>query len=153
MKGTIIRTAKLEDIPILRKFEQGVITAERPFDPTLKADTVYYDLEAMIKASHIEVLVAVFADQLIGCGYVRIEDGKPYLTHDRYAYMAYMYVEPAYRRQGVNTLIIQGLKNWSKKQGISELRLNVYIKNTNAISAYEKSGFNKHVVEMRMELN
>jgi hypothetical protein len=31
-----IREAKLEDLNILLEFEQGIITAERPYDPTLK---------------------------------------------------------------------------------------------------------------------
>ena len=31
-----IRVATIKDLPLLLEFEQGVITAERPFDPTLK---------------------------------------------------------------------------------------------------------------------
>ena len=46
MEEIIIRKATLNDIEILRRFEQGVISAERPFDPTLKkGDIFYYDLE------------------------------------------------------------------------------------------------------------
>jgi GNAT superfamily N-acetyltransferase len=153
MQGTVIRTATFDDMEVLRAFEQGVIAAERPYDKTLKDDTVYYDLVAMIEAEHIEVLVAEFQDQLIGCGYARIEKAKPYLKHDHYAYLAYMYVIPEHRRRGVNKLIIDGLKEWSRNQGMSELRLNVYIDNQHAIDAYEKSGFKKHVLEMRMELD
>lgn len=152
MKGTTIRTASINDLPVLKDFEQGVIASERPFDPTLKADAVYYDLIDMMEADHIEILVAEFEGQLIGCAYARIETAKPYLKHDRYGYMAYMYVVPKYRRRGVNKLIIDGLKAWSKGQGITELRLSVYVENVHAISAYEKSGFKKHAVEMRMEL-
>ncbi len=37
--------------PVLRRFEQGVIQAERPFDITLADDPIqYYDIEAMIIA-------------------------------------------------------------------------------------------------------
>jgi hypothetical protein len=33
-----IREAKLEDLNILLEFEQGIITAERPYDPTLQEE-------------------------------------------------------------------------------------------------------------------
>jgi GNAT superfamily N-acetyltransferase len=37
-----------------------------------------------------------------------------------------MYVEPDYRGQGVNQLILDALKTWSESRGIYELRLHVY---------------------------
>jgi hypothetical protein len=41
-----IRKAKLEDLNTLLEFEQGIITAERPYDPTLKQGTIsYYNIE------------------------------------------------------------------------------------------------------------
>ena len=44
-----IREAVLEDLPILKEFEQGVIQYERPFAPNLKKDPInYYDLEDLI---------------------------------------------------------------------------------------------------------
>jgi hypothetical protein len=49
MRAVEIREATLKDIPILLQFEQGVISAERPFDSTLgKGEIHYYDLEMMI---------------------------------------------------------------------------------------------------------
>jgi hypothetical protein len=33
-----IREARLEDLNILLEFEQGIITAERPYDPTYKKE-------------------------------------------------------------------------------------------------------------------
>ena len=44
-----IRPAALADLPTLHQFEQGVITAERPMDPTIKEGPIqYYNLEAML---------------------------------------------------------------------------------------------------------
>ena len=73
-----IRKARLEDLNILLEFEQGIITAERPYDPTLK--------------------------------------------------------------------------EWCLSQKITELRLDVYNDNPSAIRAYEKVGFKKHLLNMRVEL-
>jgi ribosomal protein S18 acetylase RimI-like enzyme len=151
MEEIRIRKATFNDIETLRRFEQGVINTERPFDVTLKkGDIFYYDIEGMIESSHIELLVAELNDQLIGCGYSRIEKAKHYLQHPQHAYLGFMYVEPAYRGKGINKKIIDALKKWSLSQSIMEMRLDVYHDNSSAINAYEKAGFTKHMIEMRM---
>jgi GNAT superfamily N-acetyltransferase len=148
-----IRKARLEDLNILLEFEQGIITAERPYDPTLKEGKInYYDIEKMITAAHIEVVVAEIGAKIVGSGYARIEAAKPYLNHDNYAYLGFMYTDPQHRGKGVNAIIIEALKEWCLSQKITELRLDVYNDNPSAIRAYEKVGFKKHLLNMRVEL-
>ncbi|MBB5395529.1 GNAT family N-acetyltransferase [Mucilaginibacter sp. AK015] len=153
MQNITIREATLADMDILLQFEQGVISAERPFDPTIKGEHInYYDLNEFITAPNIYLALAELNGQVIGSGYARIETSKIYLKHRQYAYLGFMYVLPQHRGKGVNKLIIQALKNWALKQGITELRLQVYNQNAPAIKAYEKVGFSRHMIEMRMGL-
>ena len=45
-----IRPATKEDLPVLLEFEQGLIAAERPMDPSIRRERVhYYDLEEFLK--------------------------------------------------------------------------------------------------------
>jgi GNAT superfamily N-acetyltransferase len=151
MKDIIIRQATINDYDSLLQFEQGVISAERPFDPTLKQDPVrYYDIGQMIAAEDVHLLVAVHEGQLIGCGYARLEVSKGYLRHARHAYLGFMYTHPEYRGRGVNQSIIDALKAWSTSKGVFEMRLDVYEGNTSARRAYEKAGFSGHMLQMRM---
>lgn len=153
MQEIIIRKAEMKDLDTLLVFEQGVISAERPFDPTLKTEhTNYYDIEKMINAPHIELLVAELDNELIGSGYARIEDAKPYNEHMQHAYLGFMYVVPQHRGKGVNKLIMDSLEAWSLSKNITELRLDVYYVNASAIKAYEKTGFTKHMIAMRKGL-
>jgi GNAT superfamily N-acetyltransferase len=153
MDQITVRKAGLQDLDTLFRFEQGVITAERPFDTTLKTGpTYYYELEEMITASHIEIVVAELDGVLIGSGYARIEKAKHYLQHEHYAYLGFMYVDPSCRGKGVNMKIIDALKAWALAQHINEMRLEVYVDNVSAIKAYEKAGFSPHMLEMRMGL-
>ncbi|MBO9728755.1 MAG: GNAT family N-acetyltransferase [Chitinophaga sp.] len=153
METVLIRKAVAADLPVLLTFEQHIITAERPYDDTLKPGIIhYYDIAAMIEADHVEVLVATYNDQLIGSGYARIEDAKPYRTIPQYAYLGFMFVDPAHRGKGVNKLIIEGLRAWAISRGIAELKLDVYDQNEAAVRAYEKAGFRKNLVEMRLLL-
>ena len=148
-----IRKATPDDLRILLEFEQGVIAAERPFDSTLKEGKIsYYDIGKMISATDVEVVVAVLNEQIIGSGYARIEDAKPYLNHKLYAYLGFMFTHPEHRGKGVNNLIIEALTNWVRSNNIFEMRLDVYNDNPSAIRAYEKVGFKKHLINMRLGL-
>ncbi|MFN2438132.1 MAG: GNAT family N-acetyltransferase [Chitinophagaceae bacterium] len=154
MQELTIRKATLNDLETLLRFEQGVINAERPFDRTLKTEhTNYYDIKEMIILPHIQIVVAELNGEIIGSGYARIENSKPYLKHQKHSYLGFMYVAPEHRGKGVNQKIIEALKQWSLSQNIKELRLEVYQDNHSAIKAYEKIGFAKHLIQMRMGLN
>jgi ribosomal protein S18 acetylase RimI-like enzyme len=153
MDQIIIRKATINDMDALLQFEQGVIAAERPFDSTLQNDPVrYYDLDTLITANHIELLVAEENGQVIGSGYARIENSKHYLQHKQHAYLGFMYTDPQHRGKGVNQKIIAVLKKWSAEKQVFELRLEVYLHNLAAIKAYEKAGFSRHMLEMRMRI-
>lgn len=148
-----VRPATTADLPTLLRFEQGVISAERPMDPTIIQDGPihYYDLNAMLSSPHIHLVVAEAGDgALIGSGYARIDPSRHYLKHSHHAYCGFMYVDPAHRGKGVNQLIIAALKTWAQRQGLIELRLDVYTTNDTAIRAYEKAGFTPYLINMRM---
>ncbi len=150
----LIRKATIEDLPVLLQFEQGIITAERPFDSTLKPDPIsYYDLKAFIITTDVQVLVAEIDGEIAGSGYARIKKTpENYYDFENYAYLGFMYVLPAYRGMGVNQAIIEELKKWAVEQGLTEIRLEVYNDNIGAIKAYEKAGFKKRMIEMRIRL-
>ena len=134
------------------EFEQGVIKAERPFDVTLGADPItYYSLEELIVSDDTSLVVAEIKGRIIGSGYALIKPARHYLNHEFYSYLGFMFTLPDYRGKGVNTKIIERLKQWSDSKGLKEIRLTVYDENHNAISAYEKVGFKKHIIEMRLE--
>ncbi len=149
-EAIIIRPATFNDMPTLLQFEQGVIAAEKPFDITLQDKPKYYDLDEMITAPHIEIVVAEINGELIGSGYARIEKSKIYHKHPQHAYLGFMYVLPNHRGKGINKKIIEHLKAWAISKNIVEMRLDVYYGNEPAIKAYEKIGFTKHMIEMRM---
>ncbi|QWX84303.1 GNAT family N-acetyltransferase [Cellulophaga sp. HaHaR_3_176] len=152
MSDIRIRTATLNDLPILLNFEQSIVKAERPFDVTLAADPIsYYDIETLLSDTNSKVVVATDGEKIVGSGFGVIKNASNYLEHDTYANFHFMYVDLDYRGKGINALIIDDLKKWANAQGIFEIRLTVYNDNIAAIKAYEKVGFKKHIIEMRLE--
>ncbi len=150
----IIRIATLNDLPVLLKFEQGVIEAERPFDPTLKeGEIVYYDISELIVSPISEVFVAEIENEVVASGYAKIKFDRHYLKHEKQGYLGFMYVSEKHRGKQLNQLIVNALLKWCKSQNVLEIRLDVYDDNIPALSAYQKVGFKKHMINMRLDIS
>jgi GNAT superfamily N-acetyltransferase len=149
----ITRKATLEDLPTLLKFEQGVIETERPMDPTLKDGAInYYNISKLITSCDSEVYIVELDGDVVASGYALIKDDKHYLKHKKQGYLGFMFVKEEHRGKGLNKLIMDALLKWCKNQKVYEIRLNVYDTNPSAIRAYEKAGFSKHMINMRLNL-
>ncbi len=146
-----VRKARLEDLPVLLEFEQGLIEAERPMDPTIREGKIsYYDIGEFIRSEDAEVLVVEEDGEILASGYARIKPDRHYLKHERMGYLGFMFVPEEHRGKGLNGLIVEKLIDWCRKRGLNEIRLDVYTVNDPAIRAYEKAGFKKHLITMRL---
>lgn len=149
----IIRIATIDDLPVLLKFEQGVIEAERPFDPTIQEGNItYYDISELITSPYSEVFVAEIDKEIVASGYAKIKPDRHYLKHTKQGYLGFMYVSEIHRGKQLNKYIIDALLKWCKSHNIFEIRLDVYQDNIPAIKAYEKVGFSKHLINMRLDI-
>jgi GNAT superfamily N-acetyltransferase len=150
----ILRKATLEDVPVLLEFEQGLIQAERPMDPTIKDGKIsYYDVSEFIKNEDSELYVVEVNHEIVASGYAKIKPDRHYLKHNMQGYLGFMFVSKVHRGKGYNKLIMDALIQWCKARDVFEIRLDVYDVNDSAIRAYEKVGFKKHLITMRMNLN
>jgi GNAT superfamily N-acetyltransferase len=149
-----IRKATLSDLNQLLDFEQALIAVERPMDITIQDSKIsYYDIASFIEADDTEVIVATHKGVVVASGYARIKDDRHYLKHDKQGYLGFMYVIEEHRGKGLNKRILDTLIKWCKEKGIFEIRLDVYQENPRAIRAYEKAGFKKHMITMRLDAN
>ncbi|AUP80159.1 GNAT family N-acetyltransferase [Flavivirga eckloniae] len=149
----IVRKATLNDLPVLLEFEQGVIIAERPFNPTIKdGDINYYNIDELITHEDSEVFVAEINGNIVASGYAKIKTDRHYLKHTHQGYLGFMYVSEAHRGKRLNKMIVDALLKWCKARHVFEIRLDVYNDNIPAIKAYEKAGFKKHMINMRLDI-
>lgn len=154
MSALTIRSAHNTDLPILLEFEQGIIHAERPYDATLKPDPIsYYDIGELIQSADAEVAVAELGGHLIGSGYAVKKASRHYVSPPFHAYIGFLYVTPEHRGQGINKQVLEHLFAWARAHDLPEIHLTVYPDNAPAIRAYEKTGFDPYILEMRMNLD
>tara|TARA_R110000787_G_scaffold81036_2_gene175934 strand:- start:91558 stop:92031 length:474 start_codon:yes stop_codon:yes gene_type:complete len=148
--NTEIREAVIEDLPILKTFEQEIIQFERPFASNIKKNPVtYYDLKELILQKDSQVLVAIIDTKIVGSGYAQIQNSKPYFEPKQYVYLGFMFVSPQYRGKGINGEITTKLIEWAKSRNLSEIQLDVYAINESATKAYKKIGFKPDLLKMR----
>ncbi|MGE8554724.1 MAG: GNAT family N-acetyltransferase [Chryseobacterium jejuense] len=149
----ITREATAQDLEILLTFEQGIVSAERPFNITLiDGEIHYYDLNEFIQSPDATLIVVEDNEEIVASGYALIKKSeKNYTNFQSYAYLGFMYVKPEYRGKGINKIITDELVNWSKARNISEIRLDVYAENESAVKAYEKAGFEPLLLTMRLK--
>jgi ribosomal protein S18 acetylase RimI-like enzyme len=74
-------------------------------------------------------------------GWVQIDKAFDYLTGDEVGWINDLYVKSPYRGKGYSKLLIEEAFKEFKKNGYSDVRLNVYSFNHTAIKLYEKMGF------------
>lgn len=149
----IVRKATLKDLPTLLKFEQGVIEAERPFDPTIQNGNInYYDISELITSPNSVIFVLEIDKEIVASGYAKIKSDRHYLKHEKQGYLGFMFVLEKHREKQLNQLIIDALLKWCKTHHIYEIRLDLYQGNIPAIKAYEKAGFKKHMINMRLDI-
>ncbi|WP_345991872.1 GNAT family N-acetyltransferase [Chryseobacterium sp. Chry.R1] len=148
-----LREATKEDLKTLLEFEQGVVTAERPYNPTLINGNIhYYDLVSLIESEDATLIVAEKDHEIVASGYAMIKKAeKDYFNFKEYSYLGFMYVKPEHRGQGINQSVIDRLIKWSEERGMKEIRLDVYDQNESAVKAYEKVGFEPVLLTMRLK--
>jgi RimJ/RimL family protein N-acetyltransferase len=149
----IVREATEKDLPVLMKFMDGLVNAERPMDPTIKeGKVIYYDLSEIMENKESDLYVVELNNELVASGYAKIKGDRSYLKHTKQGYLGFMFVPEKHRGNGYNRLIMDALLKWCEERNVFEIRLDVYEDNPSAIRAYEKIGLKKHLITMRMNL-
>ena len=74
-------------------------------------------------------------------GWVQIDKAFDYLTGDEIGWINDIYVKKPYRGKGYSKLLLEEALKEFRKNGYSDVRLNVYSHNEKALKLYEKMGF------------
>lgn len=142
----VIRFARKEDIPALIRLLRQVGRVHYEGRPDIfRPDAQKYDaqsLENLLQAADRPVLVAAMDDMVVGYAFLLVEDHQfdPVLQARRTVYIDDLCVDEAHRGEGIGKALYNAALNFAKEQGAYNVTLNVWAKNENALTFYEKMG-------------
>jgi GNAT superfamily N-acetyltransferase len=94
-----------------------------------------FSIDKLIR-EEVAFFVMRFEGQPAACGGVK-------LFGTEYGEVKRMYVRPEYRRRGLGRQILNHLADYAREQGVSVLRLETGIHQTEAMALYERYGFQR----------
>ncbi|MEM6251776.1 MAG: GNAT family N-acetyltransferase [Cyanobacteria bacterium P01_D01_bin.156] len=92
------------------------------------------------------------ADQANDIGCLWLGQSINQLTGTLQAYIYLVYVDPAYRRQGLGRKLMNHAKSWALMQGYEELSLQVFTSNLPALKLYKGQGYQSAAIWMTLNL-
>jgi GNAT superfamily N-acetyltransferase len=144
--GPRVHRATLDDldavvelrVALLREYRDHPIYGQLRPDAEARARPAF---EQQIRAPDQVIFLAEIDGRAIGI--VRCADVKssPLLFPDRYCYVTSVYVRPAYRRQGVLSLLMEHAEAWARDRGLTEMRLHNSTAHPMARGAWDQLGF------------
>jgi ribosomal protein S18 acetylase RimI-like enzyme len=85
--------------------------------------------------------VATAGERVVGVLRCIEQRGHRLLRPARYTLISTVYIEPAYRRQGILRSLIDSAIAWSRERGLTEMRLQNAVDNPLALAAWDALGF------------
>ncbi len=154
-----IRPARLEDVPAVLPMVGRTCALHESLDPAkygfLPEPQRRYErwlAERTTDPSGVFLVAQAEDGRLVGFLVGASEREIPIYRTQAYGFFHDLWVEPAYRRAGVaRQLVMQGVQRFAQL-GLSQVRLDVSVRNEPALRLFESCGFRPAVVEMLVEL-
>lgn len=109
---------------------------EATLDPLYPVESRHgYSIEKLLR-ERVAFFVLRYEGAEAGCGGIQLCDAD-------YAELKRMYVRPQYRGLGLSKVILIHLEEYARSHGITRLRLETGIYQTEAIGLYERFGFQR----------
>ncbi|NEP59632.1 MAG: GNAT family N-acetyltransferase, partial [Symploca sp. SIO2G7] len=99
-----------------------------------------------------DVRVGFTASQKADIGCLWLGQSINQLTGALQAYIYLVYVEPAYRRQGLGRGLVKHAKYWAQKHGYAQMSLQVFCNNKTALHLYKALGFTPTATLLTLDL-
>lgn len=153
-----IRYAQMEDLPRvneLREMVNDVHVNGRPeiFRPGF-CDELKEHVFSLIEREDADVLVAIAEDQIVGFASVEYVEKplSPYTLARRYYHIEEFGVDPAYRRLGVASALIEFIRGEAARKGFNRIELDMWTFNESALAFYQAAGFKTYRRYMELDV-
>lgn len=155
----LIRPATVEDAEAIARMWERLVEYHRNLDHDLPPATAdgprryARSLAQRVDDTHTCTYVAEGDGQLIGYILGVIVDFPPEMfEQEPSGFLADIYVEDAYRGQGVGSALVNALAEWFEQKGLTYFEWHVAARNTVGLRFWRKMGGREVMVRMRTDL-
>ena len=149
----IKKVDKIEEAIACDKLLTKLVNDEKKYDDNINENFVVKDWYKNLYSKNNNILyIALDDNKIIGYIYIKIttlEEGPEIYPE---ALIDGLFVDYEYRHQGIATALMNKAKEWSAKNDVKYIKLNVLSKNLNAINLYKKIGFEDFSVNLKYTL-
>lgn len=158
----MIRPATLADVEIIGQLWHKLASYHHELDnnlpkPAENGHEIYArQLAGRLADSHTRILVAEDekTGQVIGFVLGVVVDLVPDMFEQKTGgFLADIYVDTDYRKQGIGKQLVNALIEWFKEQNITYMQWNVSAMNTNARQFWQRLGGHDSMIRMRINLD
>lgn len=103
-------------------------------------------IQQMNEAKDLVVFVATLNEQVVA--FVHVRAVADYYLRTPQAHVADLVVAPRARGSGIASRLLVQAEQWAKEQGLSQLTISVFERNADALSLYERRGFERETVRL-----
>ena len=154
----VIRTATVEDIPVVVDLWRELIDLHRDYDPyfTRSAEGHTYYAENLdkyiTKVPNATVIVAELDGQLVGYCLAAFTRVQPVFEIYEYGEIIDFAVTTRLRRMGIGQRMFEQVRAWLAEHGIAHVELRVSVFNPMSTSFWTKMGFSASLTTMNKNI-
>lgn len=155
----MIRPAVASDAVVIGKLWEQLLAYHQKLDDdmpraSLHGGEIYArNIRDRIEDSHTRVYVAEVDGQVVGYALGLVVDRVPEMFEpEAGGFLADIFVEEAYRGQGIGRGLVSALRDWFKQQGLNYFEWHVTAENTSALRFWESLGGRYVQIRMRARI-
>ncbi len=155
----MIRLMKPTDAPAIVELWSALVAYHRELTTDLPAAAVNgaaryaKRLIQRLDDPFTHILVAEDEDRVIGFALGTIVDLLPDIFNvEPGGYLADIFIDPAYRHQGLGRELIEQMINWFREQQVHYIELSVAVQNKQAIAFWKAVGGREVMLRMRIDV-
>lgn len=157
VRQTIIRHAKIADLPRLAELGLAILKYHQKLDPYFapakdaKAAYIKFFRKCIYSRKHL-LLVAENKSAVIGYSLANLGSRPPVFKIQKIGHINDMFIEESFRRQGIAKKFLDEIYRWFKKNKASHVHLVYHSKNSIGRKAWNKHGYQEFMSYNRLEL-
>lgn len=159
MEGVSIQKIAAQDVDLVLPLVKSMLNYQATLDASylksfdeIGSDNVRDHMINLLRDENTQILCAKNDGKVLGYVLCRVDLASPVSRPGKIGKVIDVFVISEERGKGIGIALLNAAVEWFKSENISRVELDVYSKNADAVSTWQKSGFQEFRKTMYKEL-